>query len=186
MAELYLNKINHSLLCINCRGLSMLPVTHAGKDCALINCQLWGVRSLKSPIIKCLAWPRNKGPASLYLKATAQSSEQGEAQPTEADKGRFGTSRLNGSLSIAGVALGHYFWNVLLFWFANYGKRICKLSKIKQFSPIGRHLNLHQIIWEFNCWRRLRGGSATLFNSYEEKNSSVHQQYGYKMPIILK
>ena len=139
-------------------------------DCALTDCQLWSVRSLKSSIIKCLAWPQNKGQASLYLKATEQSSGQGQAQPVEADKSGLGMSRLNGSLSIAGVAPGLYlFLNFLLFWFANYGKRVGKVSKIEQFSPTGRHLNLHQIIWEFNCWRRLRGGSAILFNSCKKE-----------------
>ena len=159
-------------------------------DCALTDCQLWSVRSLKSSIIKCLAWPQNKGQASLHLKATEQSSGQGQAQPAEADKSGLGTSRLNGSLFNCRGGSRTLFLNFLLFWFANYGKRVCKVSKIEQFSPIGRHLNLHQIIWKFNCWRRLRGGSAILFNSCKEKKKFFFQaftkQYGYKMPIILK
>lgn len=187
MAQLYLNQKPSISVCINCRGLSTLSVINCPfggwgaqmNDYALIDCQLWRVISLKSSIIKRLAWPQNKGQASLYLKATKQSSGQGQAQHVEADKSGLRTNRLNGSLSIAGVAPGLYFWNVLLFWFANYGKRVCKLSKIEQFSPIGRHLNLHQIIWEFNCWRRLCGGSAIFFNSWKEKKkiffSSVHQ-----------
>lgn len=64
-----------------------------------------------------------------------QSSEQGEAQPAQADRGGFGTSRLNGSLSNAGVAPGLYFWN-LFSDLQIMGKEFANFLKLNSSLPL--------------------------------------------------
>lgn len=109
--------------------------------------------------------------AFLFLKTNCALSREGTSCPRR--QWWTADSRLKGGVSIAEDSISgiSYFFDLQIMGkeFANF----LKLNSLLHWQTE----NLHQIIWEFNCWRRLHGGSATFFNSYEggKKKISVHQ-----------
>lgn len=140
-----------------------------------MDCQLWRLR--------CSSWPWNKGQASLYFKSQWALPCTGEAQPAPADS-RSGTAG-----SMADFQLQRWLqdsiFGISSFDLQIMGKEFSNFLKLNS-SLHWKVENLHQIIWEFNCWRRLHGSCALFFNSYEGKIRAFINQYGYQMPLTLK